>query len=138
MNWLVAGKIIILRERDRKMTIMSLICRQLKFEWIVCEFNDVSSITVMVFHVEKTKTIALDMGHYTTIILYQMRTLAYMRMYNLLYKAYNSFSIYDIQSVSRIWASLISRWWFEFRLKPIFNTAPAASKNNVQFRSGQN
>jgi len=26
---------------------------------------------------------------------------------------------------------------FGFRLKPIFNTAPAASKNNTQFKSGQ-
>jgi len=30
------------------------------------------------------------------------------------------------------------RWWFGFRLKPIFSTAPAASKNNAQFKRGQN
>jgi len=27
---------------------------------------------------------------------------------------------------------------FGLRLEPIFNTAPAASKNNAQFKSGQN
>ena len=27
---------------------------------------------------------------------------------------------------------------FDFRLEPIFNTAPAASKNNAHFKSGQN
>ncbi len=29
-------------------------------------------------------------------------------------------------------------WWFDFRLKPIYTTAPAASKNDAQFKSGQN
>jgi len=35
-------------------------------------------------------------------------------------------------------ASKISQWWFGFRRKPIFNTAPAASKNNARFKRGQN
>jgi hypothetical protein len=43
-----------------------------------------------------------------------------------------------VQSVSRIWARYIYLWWFGFRLKPIFITAPAASKNNAQFKSSQN
>jgi len=29
-------------------------------------------------------------------------------------------------------------WWFDFGLEPIFNTAPAASKNTTRFKSGQN
>jgi len=29
---------------------------------------------------------------------------------------------------------LISRWCFGFRLKPIFNTAPAACKNTARFK----
>jgi len=29
------------------------------------------------------------------------------------------------------------RWWFGFRLEPIFNTAPAASKNKASFKRGQ-
>ncbi len=41
-----------------------------------------------------------------------------------------------LQSVSRIWASKIFRWWFGFRLEPIFNTAPAASKNTAWLKSG--
>jgi len=45
---------------------------------------------------------------------------------------------FKLLSVSRIWASWISRGWFVFRLEPIFNTTPAASKNNAQFKSGQN
>jgi len=36
-----------------------------------------------------------------------------------------------VQSVSLIWASLISQWWLGFR-------APAASKNTAQWKSGQN
>jgi len=43
-----------------------------------------------------------------------------------------------LQSVSRIWASYISRWWFGFRLKLIFNTAEAASKNDASFKKDQN
>ncbi len=31
-----------------------------------------------------------------------------------------------------------SRWRFDFGLEPIFSTAPAASKNNAQFKRGQN
>jgi len=42
------------------------------------------------------------------------------------------------QRASRIWASYISRWWFDFRLVPIFNTALAASKNDARFKKGQN
>ncbi len=30
------------------------------------------------------------------------------------------------------------RWLFGFRLEPIFNTSPAASKNDAGFKSGQN
>jgi len=30
------------------------------------------------------------------------------------------------------------QWWFGFRLGQIFNTAPAASKNDAWFKSGQN
>ena len=44
----------------------------------------------------------------------------------------------QIQSVSRIWANLISQWWFGFRFEPFFNNAPAASKNDAQFKSGPN
>jgi len=29
-------------------------------------------------------------------------------------------------------------WWLGFRLQPIFSTAPAASKNDAQFKTGQN
>jgi len=43
-----------------------------------------------------------------------------------------------IQSVSGIWASSTCWWWIDFRLKPIYTTAPAASKNNARFESGQN
>jgi len=28
--------------------------------------------------------------------------------------------------------------WFDFRLKPIYETAPAISNNNARFKSGQN
>ncbi len=46
------------------------------------------------------------------------------------YKQVNvKFSYTFPQSVSLIWASSISPWWFGFRLKSILNTAPAASKN---------
>ncbi len=45
---------------------------------------------------------------------------------------------YFVQSISWIWASYISWRWFVFRLKPIFNIAPAASKNTAQFKSGHN
>jgi len=38
-----------------------------------------------------------------------------------------------LESVSRIWASLISIRWFDYRLKPIFTTASSASKNDAQF-----
>ena len=41
----------------------------------------------------------------------------------------------NLQSVSRIWASL---WWFDFRLEPIYTNALAASKNGTCFKSGQN
>jgi len=30
------------------------------------------------------------------------------------------------------------QWWFGFWLKPIFSTAPAASKNDDWFKRGQN
>jgi hypothetical protein len=30
------------------------------------------------------------------------------------------------------------RWWFSFRHEQIFSTAPAASKNDAQFKRGQN
>ncbi len=29
-------------------------------------------------------------------------------------------------------------WWVHFRLKPIYTTAPAAFKNDLRFKSGQN
>ena len=28
-------------------------------------------------------------------------------------------------------------WWFDFWLKPFFDTAPAASKNPTHFKNGQ-
>jgi len=43
-----------------------------------------------------------------------------------------------LQSISQIWAIQISLWWFGFMLKPIFSTAPAAPKNDAQFKRGQN
>ncbi len=43
-----------------------------------------------------------------------------------------------IQCVSGIQLSLICLWWFDFMLKPIFDTAPAASKNEAHVKSGQN
>jgi len=43
-----------------------------------------------------------------------------------------------LQSVSRICASLISRLWFGFSLKPLFYTTPADSKNTAWFKSFQN
>jgi len=42
-----------------------------------------------------------------------------------------------MQSVSQIWASYISLWWFGFRVKQIFTTARATLKNDAQFKSGQ-
>jgi hypothetical protein len=30
-----------------------------------------------------------------------------------------------------------SKWWFGFRLKPTFATAPAASKNEAYYKNGQ-
>jgi len=42
------------------------------------------------------------------------------------------------QSISLIFASKISWWWFSFRLVPIFNTAPVASKNTARLKRGQN
>ena len=41
-----------------------------------------------------------------------------------------------VQSVSQIWASKNCIRWFGFRLKPIFDIAIAASKNDK--KSGQN
>jgi hypothetical protein len=65
----------------------------------------------------------------------EISTLFYVQLdYYKLGSIYKTF----LQSVSQIWASLISQWWFSFRLKPIFNTAPAACKNTAQFKSGQN
>ncbi len=32
----------------------------------------------------------------------------------------------------------ICKWWFDFKLKPIFTTTPAVSKNEARFKSGQN
>ncbi len=29
------------------------------------------------------------------------------------------------------------QWWFDFKLEPIFDTAPSASKNKARFKSGQ-
>jgi hypothetical protein len=34
-------------------------------------------------------------------------------------------------------ANLICQRWFNFKLEPIFDTAPAASKNEARFKSGQ-
>ncbi len=34
------------------------------------------------------------------------------------------------------WYSVF-QWWFDFKLEPIFDTAPAASKNKARFKSGQ-
>jgi hypothetical protein len=31
----------------------------------------------------------------------------------------------------------ICQWWFDFKLEPIFDTAPAASKNEACFKSCQ-
>jgi len=50
----------------------------------------------------------------------------------------SSRTTYLVQSVSQICAIWNSRSWFSFRLKSIFNTAPAASKNDAQFKGGQN
>jgi len=47
-------------------------------------------------------------------------------------------SFFKIQSVSRIWASWICLWRFNFRLKPIFTIALAASKNYAWFKKGRN
>jgi len=44
----------------------------------------------------------------------------------------------NLQSVSQIWASQICLWWFDFKLQPIYATAPAALKNAAQFKSSQN
>ncbi len=30
------------------------------------------------------------------------------------------------------------QWWFNFKLEPIFTSAPAASKNEAHFKNGQN
>ena len=43
-----------------------------------------------------------------------------------------------VQSVSQIWASLSFIWWSSFRLKAIFTTTSAASKNEAHFQSGKN
>jgi len=44
---------------------------------------------------------------------------------------------FKLQSVSKIWASYICLWWFDFRLEPISTTAPAASYNDAQFKGSQ-
>ncbi len=38
-----------------------------------------------------------------------------------------------LQSVSLIQASIICQWWIDFKLEPIFATAPAAFKNEARF-----
>jgi len=38
----------------------------------------------------------------------------------------------------RFWKAKFPDGGLIFRLEPIFNTAPAASKNTAQFKSGQN
>ncbi len=49
-------------------------------------------------------------------------------MYNLeLYGVFHQFT-----------ANLISLWWFEFELKPIFATDPVGFKNDAHYKSGQN
>jgi len=40
--------------------------------------------------------------------------------------------------VQSVWASQIYLWLFDFRLKPIYTTVPGASKNDAQFKKGQN
>ena len=35
-----------------------------------------------------------------------------------------------------IFSQKICLWWFNFRLKPIYTTAPAAFKNDAQFKTG--
>ncbi len=35
-------------------------------------------------------------------------------------------------------AKLNCLWWFDFKLEPIFDTSPAASKNEAHVKSGQN
>jgi len=52
--------------------------------------------------------------------------------------SFKLWSKYDDTDRFTIWASLISQWWFNFRLKPIYDTAPTASKNTAQFKRGQN
>jgi len=42
-----------------------------------------------------------------------------------------------LQSTSRIWASQICICWFDFRLEPIYTTAPSASKTMLNLKSGQ-
>ncbi len=39
---------------------------------------------------------------------------------------------------SPIYESWICLWWFDFKLEPIFDTAPATSKNEACIKSGQN
>jgi hypothetical protein len=31
-----------------------------------------------------------------------------------------------------------NQWWFDFKLEPVFDTAPATSKNEARIKSGQN
>ena len=42
-----------------------------------------------------------------------------------------------LQCLSGIWKCVIWFWWFGFRLESIFDTAPAATKHNTCFKSGQ-
>jgi hypothetical protein len=50
---------------------------------------------------------------------------------------YLGFDIIVLQGVSRIWVRYIYLWWFGFKLMSIFTNAPAASKNDTQFKIGQ-
>jgi len=43
-----------------------------------------------------------------------------------------------VQIVSQIWTSWTRIWWFGFRLKPIFNTAPLSSKKTLALKVVKN
>ncbi len=48
-----------------------------------------------------------------------------------------SYYLLSKMCVSGIKASQICQWWFDFKLEPIFDTGPAASKSEACFKSGQ-
>jgi hypothetical protein len=50
----------------------------------------------------------------------------------------NSLLYKDILAIYSVFHRFSCLWWFDFKLEPIFDTDPAASKNNACHKIGQN